>query len=73
MEFHHDPVTNPENSLIKMLNILRIGGFTIEEAHITIGKGIRNKKKVLLNNIEDIANINSKVFLTFSAIRTQKK
>lgn len=69
MEFHHDPITNPENSLIEMINILRIGGFTIEEAHITIGKGIRNKKNIPLSNIENIAHINSKVFLTLSATR----
>lgn len=72
MEFHHDPVANPENSLIEILSILRKSGFTIEEAHVTIGKGIRNKKNVPLSDIQNIAIVNDKVFLTFSAIRTNK-
>lgn len=69
MEFHHEPIVNPQNSLLEMLNILQAGGFTIDEAHITEGKGLRNKMKVNTDNISDIASINEQVFLTFSAKR----
>lgn len=68
MEFHHDPISNPDNSLIEMLSILQTGGFDITEAHVT-GKGIRSKRKVPLSSIWGIASVNRKVFLTLSATK----
>lgn len=68
MEFHHDPTELPENSLLAMLDLLRTGGYAVNQAHIT-GAGLRRKTPVPLERVADIADINEKVFLTFSAVR----
>lgn len=69
MEFHQDILRNPGNSLVEILDILQRSGFTIDEAHVT-GKGIRGKKKVPISTIHKIAEVQTKVFLTFSATNT---
>lgn len=72
MEFHHDPVGNPGHSLIEMLDILQTDGFDITEAHITIGKGMRGKRNVPINDIRNITSVNRKIFLTLSATKANK-
>lgn len=69
MEFHHDPAGNPDNSLIEMLDRLDQNEMKVVEAHITVGKGLRRKRNVPLDNIRNIASVNKRIFLTFNAVR----
>lgn len=69
MEFHHDPVRLPANSATEMIDKLQSGGLSIEEMHITSGKGLRKKKVISLSDIPNIDHTNEKVFLTFYATR----
>ncbi len=69
MEFHHCPVTYPSNSILEMLDILGQCGFSIEEAHITMGKGLRKKIPLRVKDIPKICTSNQKIYLTFSAQR----
>lgn len=69
MEFHHDKVRLQENSAADMINKLLLNGFSVGEAHITSGKGLRKKKVISPSDIPDIDHANEKVFLTFYATR----
>jgi FkbM family methyltransferase len=69
MEFHHDPIGNSQNSIEEMLRILEENDFTILAAHLTVGKGMRRKRKISTDRIARIASVQRKVFLTFSAVQ----
>jgi hypothetical protein len=52
-----------------MLRILEENDFTILAAHLTVGKGMRRKRKISTDRIARIASVQRKVFLTFSAVQ----
>jgi len=68
MEFHHDLVLYPTNSLTTMLYLLNLNGFLITSAHIT-GGGLRSKNSISIKDLQEIATSTKKLFLTISAIR----
>lgn len=72
MEFHHDPTGNPQNSIEEMLSILAENGFSVQDAHITAGKGMRRKSNISPEAIARIAHVQKKIFLTFSAVRQEQ-
>lgn len=69
MEFHHSHTLWPDNSLLVMLKLLDESGFFIEEAHITVGEGMRRKIDLPIQAIPSIASSDDKVYLTFNALK----
>ncbi|MFA6006012.1 MAG: FkbM family methyltransferase [Patescibacteria group bacterium] len=69
MEFHQDVRLFPKNSLPEILHHLETNGFEVTSAHITIGKGLRRKVNIPLQQVPEIATYSEKTFLTFSAER----
>ncbi|MEX2007599.1 MAG: FkbM family methyltransferase [Candidatus Levyibacteriota bacterium] len=69
MEFHHDPVRNPRNSLIEILNVLGANELSVLGAHVTIGKGIRKKINISISDLDRIDSIGKKIYLTLHALK----
>lgn len=67
MEFHHGEKDFPGNSIEEMLELLQAHNFSITEAHLTSGKGLRVKHNINPQYLLEIAKRPEKTFITFSA------